>query len=123
MHQNVTDLSPEQNQAIELLISGKNPCNIAEELGIHRQTLWRWRQLPVFQSAYRECLAVRRESMHDTVDTIIEKSLQAVLREANMLDRGMCKLDRAATILKLFRSVPLRAPREEPIKTVESSDH
>lgn len=105
MHPNVTDLTDKQRQAIELLTSGMNPCNIANALGIQRQTLWRWRQNPEFQRVYRELQQARHEELRDRLHEVLRLSLVSIARglaPADDLKRGN-PLDRAFQTLRILR--------------------
>lgn len=111
MSQNVTDLSPEQNQAIDLLISGKAVGDIAEELGVHRRTLWRWRQLPEFQQTLRELQTRRHEEMRELTADILHLTLTALHSEAkSIVTDSWNRLEKAGIMLKLLRNEPLIAP-------------
>ena len=46
-------LTPQQERAIELLLSGYSTVHVCDELQIERTTLWRWRQNPQFDEEYR----------------------------------------------------------------------
>lgn len=107
MHQNVTDLTPEQLQAIDLYHSGQTTCNIAKLLGIHRQTLWRWRQLPAFQEAYHTSQQQRREEMQERVNEIMRLSLLAIEKELKKTEEGWGKFDEALQVLRVVNAYPL----------------
>ena len=47
----VDELTPQQEQTVDLLLSGRSMSEIAGEIGIHRSTIYRWQQLPGFISA------------------------------------------------------------------------
>lgn len=111
MSQNVTDLTSEQNQAIDLLISGKTTGDIAQTLGIHRRTLWRWRQLPAFQQVYRELQTRRQEEMRELTAETLRLTLTALHLEAqHCVEHSWNRLEKAGTLLKLLRNEPLIAP-------------
>ena len=78
MQQELTD---QQHQAIELFATGQKPRCIAETLNIRRETLWRWRQLPEFQQAYRERQQLRREETRDQIAEIVRLALASITRE------------------------------------------
>lgn len=46
-----TELNANKLQAIEMLARGIGPKKVAEELGVHRDTLFKWRQSPEFVQA------------------------------------------------------------------------
>ena len=114
MHQNVTDLTPQQNQALELFVEGKTPCNIADTLGIHRQTIWRWRKLPAFQQMQRELLERRREDMRDKLAEVMRLSLASVARELEKVDDPYRSnpIDTAMRVLNLYQRSTLFATLE-----------
>jgi hypothetical protein len=45
----ITGLTEPQLRAVELLVQGGRPGAVAEKVGVARETLWRWRQLPAFK--------------------------------------------------------------------------
>ena len=106
MHPNVTDLLPEQAQALDLFMMGQTPCNIAKKLAIHRQTLWRWRQLPAFQAAQQELMQSQRAELHDRMAEVLRLSLAAVERALKYAedDSRVIPLEAALSILKLTRT-------------------
>jgi hypothetical protein len=73
-------LTPQQWQAIGLLVSGKRQVDIAQELGIAPETLSRWKAQPVFAAALNLAL---RESYAATLGELRDARAEAVgvLRE------------------------------------------
>lgn len=114
MHQNVTDLSAEQHQAIDLLVAGQTISNIAETLGIHRQTLWRWRQNPEFQRIYRQLRAQRIEEIRDLTGETVRLALSVLHREMQSVQQSGWhnRLEKAALVLKILRNEPLYGASE-----------
>ncbi|MBI3272214.1 MAG: hypothetical protein HYZ53_24695 [Planctomycetes bacterium] len=60
-------LTPRQAKAAALIGSGRGPTATAEELGLSRRTLGRWRALPAFETAVA---AARREVWRDSLDAL-----------------------------------------------------
>lgn len=47
-------LSDAQHQAIDFIIAGRSFTDVATELGVHRATLYRWNNEPLFRAALEE---------------------------------------------------------------------
>ncbi len=120
MSHNVTDLTPEQEQAIDLYISGKSTGDIANTLGIHRRTVWRWRQLPAFKQLARELQQRRQEEIRERFTEVMRLafvSLERTLKHAE--DPKSCNpIATALDVIKLMHSVPLLALEAAPHATV-----
>jgi hypothetical protein len=69
------ELTPAQEQAVELLTAGKGVGDVAATLGVHRSTLWDWGKMPAFQEAQA---ALRRERSAAVRDLLPQTAIQAV---------------------------------------------
>ena len=54
-------LNAQQQQTLGLLATGLRIEEIAETLGVHRSTIWRWRQDPKFIAHWNQILVDTRE--------------------------------------------------------------
>ena len=64
---NVAQLSSQQERALDLLVAGRRDSEVADELGINRTTVWRWR---TDDMAFQAALNDRR---HDAWNAAIEQ--------------------------------------------------
>lgn len=105
----VTDLTPQQAQAIDLLLSGMAPSNVAQELGIHRQTLWRWRQIPAFAQLQREWQQQRQEEMRERFSEVMRLAFVSLERELKLAEdpRKYNPIETALNVIRLMHSVPV----------------
>jgi hypothetical protein len=69
------DLPPKMQQAAMLLGTGMLMKDVASKMGVARETLWAWKQLPFFQV---EMNRVRREILDASMDALRELSVSAV---------------------------------------------
>ena len=84
-------LTPEQLNAIDLLILGKTDREVAEAVGVRRETVTKWHKNPFFSAE----LSVRREELW--VDAKLR--LKALAHEAvNVLNRGLFSSDEKVAI-------------------------
>jgi len=54
-------LTANQNKALALLATGQSVEEISNSLGIHRSTLWRWRQDPQFIAEWNKLIYETKE--------------------------------------------------------------
>jgi transposase-like protein len=100
-------------RAVEMLVAGVRPGMVAKNLGVSRETLWRWRQ----EAAFRRHLQRLRVELHvsriDRTWQLVDRSLDVVELH---LEEG--SLDAAKTILRLagLRTTELLpdGPSDEP---------
>jgi hypothetical protein len=53
-----TSLSPRELAAVRAMLSGAKPAAVAEQLGVSRQTVWRWSRQPAFMTELRRLNAL-----------------------------------------------------------------
>jgi len=84
-------LTPEQLNAIDLLILGKTDREVAEAVGVRRETVTKWHKNPFFSAE----LSIRREVLW--VDAKLR--LKSLAHEAvNVLTRGLSSQDEKVAI-------------------------
>ncbi len=88
------NLSMKQERAISLMILGKNDTEIGEEVGVSRESVWRWRNE---NADFMEAARMRREEL---ISRHTEE-LQALLGEALEVVRESLKSGDARTKLRV----------------------
>jgi hypothetical protein len=84
-------LTPEQLNAVDLLILGKTDREVAEAVGVRRETVTKWHKNPFFSAE----LSIKREELW--VDAKLR--LKALAHEAvNVLTRGLSSTDEKVAI-------------------------
>lgn len=104
-------LTPRQETAVELLLSGKSDAATADSLGIHRTTIARWRAAhPAFQAE----LARRRAELYGAA---AERLRALVPKALDVLETGLEGNDRLSTAQKILAMAgldKLTAPPSDP---------
>ena len=67
---------PKQQRALELILAGHSVTDIAAQVGVRRETVWRWRNDPSFASEVSVRQAQRRQSIHDELDAGVIESVR-----------------------------------------------
>ena len=107
-------LSPQQMQAIAMLLSGKSLTAVAEELRCSRKTLAKWKSAnPHFIAAFNERKNEIFESANHRLQSLVAKALDVL--EGN-LDKGNCSA--AINVLKIVDLKPkeLETDREKLVR-------
>lgn len=76
----VANLSAQQVTVLRAIASGKDIVAAAREAGVARCTVYRWRQDPDFQKCLRAWQSQTKESGHNIMLTLIERSVRIVER-------------------------------------------
>ena len=69
-------MQPGQQRALELILAGHSVTDIASQVGVRRETVWRWRNDPSFASEVSVRQAQRRQSIHDELDAGVIESVR-----------------------------------------------
>ena len=69
-------MQPKQQRALELILAGHSVTDIAAQVGVRRETVWRWRNDPSFASEVSVRQAQRRQSIHDELDAGVIESVR-----------------------------------------------
>ena len=65
-----------KQRALELILAGHSVTDIASQVGVRRETVWRWRQDPSFASEVSVRQGQRRQSIHDELDAGVIESVR-----------------------------------------------
>ncbi len=86
-------LSVKQEEAVDLLIAGKNDREAAESLGLHRVTVTRWRLYhPGFQALLHQRRRLVHESSEDGLRALFGEAVQAISDEIQAKRAGRDRL-------------------------------
>ena len=69
-------MQPKQQRALDLILAGHSVTDIASQVGVRRETVWRWRNDPSFASEVSVRQAQRRQSIHDELDAGVIESVR-----------------------------------------------
>ena len=84
------NLNAQQQQTLGLLATGLRIEEIAETLGVHRSTIWRWRQEPEFIAQWNRILVDTREEQTRSLLKLQQEAIEALkgcLRSENDMVR------------------------------------
>jgi hypothetical protein len=73
-------MQPKQQRALELILAGHSVTDIAAQVGVRRETVWRWRQDRSFASEVSRRQAERRQAIHDELDAGVIESVRMMRR-------------------------------------------
>lgn len=90
-----------QHQAISLLMLGKGPKVICDQLDIERATLWAWRKLPKFQAAVAAEITANRENARAQVTNLTESAVHALALLISSADNEVVKLNAIKLVLEV----------------------
>ncbi len=82
---NPPGLSDQQQRAAVLLVSGVTVQDVAEQLAVHRTTLWHWRNLETFQAYLNQLRTEAQDQAVEGITALQEKALATVER---LMDGG-----------------------------------
>ncbi len=102
-------LTPVQSQVIAGLLAGKSVSAVARENGIHRSTIYHWRnEHPYFSIVLDQARSRQQVNMYDLVQDLTEQALETVATMLESEDANL-RIRAAQTILRV--ADPGRVPR------------
>jgi len=81
-----TGLNPQQEQAAYMLATGAGVQEVADELDVHRSTLWEWRQQATFEAFYNRLLSEIRADVKEGLVGLYEDAIDTVRQCLNSDD-------------------------------------
>jgi hypothetical protein len=101
---NFVELSPAQDKALVLLLSGHSYTYVTEQVGIDRRTLYHWiHRDDVFMWYYKE---MRERVLEETLNRRISMELHALDRIAELISSDDANISLKAASLLISRSQP-----------------
>ena len=117
-------MQPKQQRALELILAGHSVTDIAAQVGVRRETVWRWRNDPSFASEVSVRQAQRRQRRINATDAVgtgngrsSEKSMEVPLG-ACIIARPNCFCITNFRFFPNLDSQPTPAPYEKTGKKI-----
>ena len=107
-------LTANQNKALALLATGQSVEEISNSLGIHRSTLWRWRQDPQFIAEWNKLIYETKEVQERALLEMQAKAIGALGDCLNSRNE-MVKLRASLTILDRVQGLRVGATEAQQI--------
>ena len=81
-----TGLDPQQERAAYMLATGAGVQKVADELDVHRSTLWEWRQQATFEAFYNRLLSEIRADVKEGLIGLYQEAIDTVRQCLNSDD-------------------------------------
>jgi len=99
-------LTSKQVKAVYLLAGGASATEVAKVLKLRRETLSRWKKLPVFVEETERVAADLREGMKHRLDSLVDHSITTLKSELARYQSDPKRVQTALNVLKLLADVP-----------------
>ena len=119
-------LNAQQQQALGLLTTGLRIEEIAETLGVHRSTIWRWRQDPEFIAQWNQILTDTREEQTRSLLELQQEAIEA-LRGCLRSENDMVRLRAPISVLEKVESLSVGSTdaeevQRDPIQAIKNTE-
>ena len=94
-----SDLPTNQQQALELVVAGQTDQKVADQVGVARETVCRWRQQPEFRAALNKYQTLMQQAAADRLRALVNEALEG-LADALADENPRVKIQAAVHILK-----------------------
>jgi len=108
-------LNAQQQQTLSLLVTGKRVEEIAEKIGVHRSTIWRWRQDPEFIAQWNQILTDTREEQTRSLLELQQEAIEA-LRGSLRSENDMVRLRASLSVLEKVASLTVGSTDSEEVQ-------
>ena len=105
----------QQQQTLGLLAIGLRIEEIAETLGVHRSTIWRWRQDPEFIAQWNQILTDTREEQTRSLLELQQEAIEA-LRGCLRSENDMVRLRASLSVLEKVASLTVGSTDSEEVQ-------
>jgi|GEM_PF-4654830 len=78
-HKKSQELTPKQRRALYLLAEGATLSGVAKTLKVRRETVSRWKNLPLFRQEYDDVMNTTRQHLQHRMTTLADHTLQAII--------------------------------------------
>ena len=92
-------MQPKQQRALDLILTGHSTTDIAAQVGVRRETVWRWTQDPAFAAEVSRHRAERRMTVHSELDAGVLEAVRMLRGLVNDTEAPAGARVRAATAL------------------------
>lgn len=82
-HIKIASLTPAQERAVHLLLSGCKTVKIASTLGVSRMTIYRWQRLPIFREFYDRLRTEIRQHMNNKILSLSDHAVNTLAVSLN----------------------------------------
>jgi len=113
-------LTANQNKALALLATGQSVEEISNSLGIHRSTLWRWRQDPQFIAEWNKLIYETKEVQERALLEMQAKAIGALGDCLNSRNE-MVKLRASLTILEKVQGLKVGATNPKQVLQIKEN--
>ena len=98
------NFNAQQAKTLGLLSTGLRIEEIADNIGVHRSTIWRWRQEPEFVAQWNQILADTREEQTRSLLELQQEAIEA-LRGCLRSENDMVRLRASLSVLERVSSL------------------